>query len=67
MELHHGKHHQAYVNNLKAALEKMDEAVEAGDDAAVHDIHTKACTKAATLLSPFPPTPDSALLLRSQS
>ena len=22
MEIHHGKHHQAYVNNLNAALEK---------------------------------------------
>ncbi len=26
MELHHKKHHQAYVNNLNAALEKYEEA-----------------------------------------
>ena len=25
MEIHHGKHHQAYVNNLNAALEKFPE------------------------------------------
>lgn len=67
MELHHGKHHQAYVTNLKAALEKMDEAVEAGDDAAVHDIHTKACIKGSNVASPLPSHPDSALLFRSQS
>ena len=26
MELHHGKHHAAYVKNANAALEKLDEA-----------------------------------------
>ena len=26
MQIHHGKHHQAYVNNLNAALEKAPEA-----------------------------------------
>jgi len=26
MEIHHGKHHQAYVNNLNAALEKAPDA-----------------------------------------
>ena len=26
MELHHGKHHQNYVNGLNATIEKMDEA-----------------------------------------
>ena len=25
MEIHHGKHHQAYVNNLNAALDKQPE------------------------------------------
>src|SRR5690554_8191803 len=25
MEIHHGKHHQAYINNLNAALEKHPE------------------------------------------
>ena len=27
MEIHHGKHHQTYVNNLNAAIEKALEAV----------------------------------------
>ena len=25
MQIHHGKHHQAYINNLNAALEKFPE------------------------------------------
>lgn len=31
MLVHHGKHHQAYVNNLNAALDKYAEAEEKGD------------------------------------
>ncbi len=31
MELHYSKHHQAYVNNLNAALEKSSEAMSKGD------------------------------------
>ena len=31
MELHHKKHHQAYVNNLNAALEKYQEAEDKND------------------------------------
>ncbi|KAL7005561.1 Superoxide dismutase [Mn], mitochondrial [Cystobasidiomycetes sp. EMM_F5] len=31
MELHHSKHHQAYVNGLNAAEESMRQAIEAGD------------------------------------
>lgn len=31
MELHHTKHHNAYVTNLNVALEKLDTAVSAGD------------------------------------
>ena len=33
--LHHGKHHQAYVNGYNAALDKLDAARAAGDFAAV--------------------------------
>ncbi|KAI8937964.1 Superoxide dismutase [Mn], mitochondrial, variant 2 [Plenodomus lindquistii] len=31
MELHHGKHHQAYVTNLNAALKELAEAVHTSD------------------------------------
>lgn len=31
MELHHSKHHQAYVTNLNVALEKLAEAEHKGD------------------------------------
>ena len=31
MELHHSKHHNTYVTNLNAALEKLDAAVSSGD------------------------------------
>lgn len=33
MDLHYNKHHQAYVNNLNAALEKYSAAEQAGDAA----------------------------------
>ena len=32
MQLHHSKHHNAYVTNLNAALEKLDAALSANDD-----------------------------------
>ena len=35
MELHHSKHHAAYVNNLNATLQKRQDALEKGDIAAV--------------------------------
>lgn len=35
MQLHYTKHHQAYVNNLNAALEKYHEAESKGDVAAM--------------------------------
>lgn len=35
VELHHGKHHQAYVNGLNAALDKLEAARAAGDHALV--------------------------------
>jgi superoxide dismutase len=31
MELHHSKHHNTYVTNLNAAIEKIDSAMTAGD------------------------------------
>src|SRR5918998_267633 len=31
MELHHGKHHQAYVNGANAALEQLAEAGDSGN------------------------------------
>jgi Fe-Mn family superoxide dismutase len=31
MEIHHSKHHNAYVTNLNVALEKLDAAVSVGD------------------------------------
>ena len=31
MELHHKKHHAAYVNNLNIAQEKLDEAIHKND------------------------------------
>ena len=35
VELHHGKHHLAYVNGLNAALQKLETARTAGDHALV--------------------------------
>ncbi|HPS79488.1 MAG TPA: superoxide dismutase [Thermoanaerobaculaceae bacterium] len=35
VQLHHGKHHQAYVNGFNAALEKLEAVRAAGDFAAV--------------------------------
>ena len=35
MTLHHNKHHNTYVTNLNAALEKLDAAVSAGDVSAI--------------------------------
>ncbi len=35
MELHHKKHHQAYITNLNTALEKAAEADKKGDLATV--------------------------------
>lgn len=39
MELHHSKHHNTYVTNLNAALEKLDAAVSAGDVSGIIGLH----------------------------
>lgn len=38
MQIHHGKHHQAYVNNLNAALEKAPELANTSLDALLGDL-----------------------------
>jgi len=38
MQIHHGKHHQAYVNNLNAALEKYPELQSKSVEALLRDI-----------------------------
>jgi Fe-Mn family superoxide dismutase len=38
MQIHHGKHHQAYVTNLNAALEKAPELASLSLDALVKDL-----------------------------
>lgn len=37
MEIHHGKHHQTYVNNLNAAIEKAPELAKASLDELMRD------------------------------
>jgi Fe-Mn family superoxide dismutase len=39
MEIHHGKHHQAYVNNLNAAIEKHPELSEKPLEAILQDLN----------------------------
>ncbi|KAA3645277.1 MAG: superoxide dismutase [Chloroflexi bacterium] len=38
MEIHHGKHHQAYTNNLNAAIEKHPELADKSADDLVKDL-----------------------------
>ncbi len=40
MEIHHGKHHQAYVNNLNAALEKAPELQNKSLDDLLRNLNT---------------------------
>ena len=40
MEIHHDKHHQAYVNNLNAAIEKAPELANKSLDDLMHSINT---------------------------
>ena len=42
MEIHHGKHHKAYVNNLNAAIEKAPELADKSLDELMRDINTRA-------------------------
>jgi Fe-Mn family superoxide dismutase len=39
MQIHHGKHHQAYVNNLNAALEKAPELADAPLERVLADLN----------------------------
>ncbi len=39
MQIHHGKHHQAYVTNLNAALEKAPELADTSLDDLLRDLH----------------------------
>lgn len=38
MEIHHKKHHQAYVTNLNVASEKLDAAQSKGDIATIIEL-----------------------------
>ena len=40
MEIHHGKHHQTYVNNLNAALEKAPELAKKSLDDLIRTVNT---------------------------
>ena len=40
MQIHHGKHHQAYVNNLNAALEKAPELANKSLDDLMRDVNS---------------------------
>lgn len=40
MEIHHGKHHQAYVNNLNAALEKHPELQSKSVEELISDLNS---------------------------
>ena len=40
MQIHHGKHHQAYVNNLNAAIEKAPELANKSLDELMRDINS---------------------------
>jgi Fe-Mn family superoxide dismutase len=40
MELHHSKHHQTYVNNYNAAVEKLISGAEAGNTQAVQALNS---------------------------
>ena len=40
MQIHHGKHHQAYVNNLNAAIEKAPELANKSLDDLMRNINT---------------------------
>jgi Fe-Mn family superoxide dismutase len=40
MELHHGKHHQTYVNNLNAAIEKAPELAKKSLDELLRGVNT---------------------------
>jgi len=75
MEIHHTKHHQGYINNLKTAAAKLAEAQTSGDIAAMNSLfpaikfnggghinHTIFWTNMAPNATNKPPLPTGELL-----
>lgn len=40
MQLHHQKHHQAYITNYNKALEQLDAAISKADSSAIAKLHS---------------------------
>ena len=47
MQIHHGKHHQAYVNNLNAALEKHPELQSKSAEDLIRNLSARCPTTSA--------------------
>ena len=56
MEIHHTKHHQAYINNLNAALEKFPELQAKSVDDLIKDLNA---LPEAIRTAPFGAAPSS--------
>lgn len=40
MSVHHGKHHQTYVNNYNATIEKLEAAIDSGNTTAIQGLNS---------------------------